>query len=81
MLRYWKVIAVVAAGLLAYRYWKTNIASKPAMMATGWGGNWTGNLPTIINRQPVVGVSSLTDVPVIGPNAFAQPFSSPGTLN
>jgi hypothetical protein len=49
----WKITFGLAAAFLLWKYWsQTPFAG---MVSTGWGGNLTGNLPSVMNPRVIVG--------------------------
>ena len=77
----WKLAIVAVVVFIGYRYWQGRQMPYAGNVSTGWGGNWTGNLPTVFNPRAIVGVNSAGGVPVTGPNAWAIPYANNGYLN
>jgi hypothetical protein len=63
----WKwIVGLGVIGFFLYKNWsKTPFAG---MVSTGWGGNFTGNLPSVINPRVIVGDLS-NGQPIYGPPA------------
>jgi hypothetical protein len=65
----WKLWAGVAAIVVFFLLWSRR-APYTGATASGWGGNWTGNLPTLFNPNVIVGTFS-NGRPIYGPSSAA----------
>ena len=47
------IIAAIAL-FAAYKFWRSRNQPFAGFTSVGWGGNWVGNQPALVNRGSVV---------------------------
>jgi hypothetical protein len=65
------------AALIAWQVYKSRQTPFAGNVSTGWGGNYTGNLPSVINPMTIVGTLS-NGAPIVTTGAPSQPFTQQG---